>query len=295
MQYKAIVFVLLGLVIAFTGAMEPLPSFMKMKANYPGYKHWGGHYYNNKLVDMIGCERNLLLHDTSALRLSYSFNKVGGVHSLGKNLIHLSRNGIDSVTGRDGLQYIYHPIAYGPFLADKYGYPSITKLHQLDPISTKKNFWGKQGILRVITYRKIKNLPVGHVALWDCDHFHETKDWISGHSLITVEFWESPDSNCSVNQLPASSSNNVTSQPIHSSPSAFNTGQPKTELPTHHISTNNSWSNQSNTDLKTMLQNKAFRKQFIKKYYVSNGHLRHAKHRGLTLNKHNNHAVRPSS
>jgi hypothetical protein len=38
----------------------------------------------------------------------------------------------------------------------------------------------------------LHQLPVGHVALWDCDHFHETKDWISGHSLITAEFWESP-------------------------------------------------------------------------------------------------------
>jgi hypothetical protein len=163
-----------------------------MRDNYPGYKHAGGRYYNNKLINMIGCKRDLLLHDTSALRLSYSFNKVGGEHSLGKDLIHLSRNGIDSVSGKDGHQYIYHPIAFGPFLADKYGYPSISKLHQLDPISTRKTFWGKQGILRIITYRKIKNLPVGHVALWDCDHFHETKDWISGHSLITAEFWESP-------------------------------------------------------------------------------------------------------
>lgn len=141
---------------------------------------------------MIGCKRDLLLHDTSALRLSYAFNKVGNEHSLGRSIIHLSRKGVDSVTGRDGLQYLYHPIAYGPYLADKYGYPTISKLHQSDPISTKQNFWGKQGILRVITYRKIKNLPVGHVALWDCDHFHETKDWISGHSLITVEFWEAP-------------------------------------------------------------------------------------------------------
>jgi hypothetical protein len=76
-------------------------------------------------------------------------NKVGGEHSLGKDLIHLSRNGIDSVSGKDGHQYIYHPIAYGPFLADKYGYPSISKLHQLDKICTKiKNaylvaFYGK--------------------------------------------------------------------------------------------------------------------------------------------------------
>ena len=54
---------------------------------------------------------------------------------------------------------------------------------------------------------------------------------------------------------------------------------------THH----NRQSNQGNKitdsqpDLKTLLRNKSFRRKFIKKYYVSNGHLRHAKHRGLTV------------
>ena len=105
------------------------------------------------------------------------------------------------MAGKDGLQYLYHPIAYGPFLADKYGYPSISKLHQQDPISTKKNFWGRQGILRVITYTKHNsNLPKGHVALWDCNHFHQSKDWIAGHTLITVEFWESPGE-CNANDI----------------------------------------------------------------------------------------------
>lgn len=141
---------------------------------------------------MIGCQSEKLLHDSSALRLSYALNKIGEPHSLGTSLIRLSKFGEDSVVGRNGLQYIYHPIAYGPFLADKYGYPSISKLHQKDPIHTKKNFWGKQGILRVITYTQHSNLPVGHVALWDCNKFFQSKDWIAMHSLITVEFWESP-------------------------------------------------------------------------------------------------------
>ena len=171
----------------------PLPSFQELKSNYPGYKHHGGKLRNHNVIRLIGCSRDHLLHDTSALRLSYAFNKVGGEHSLGRELIRLSKFGEDSVAGKDGLQYLYHPIAYGPFLADKYGYPSISKLHQQDPISTKKNFWGKQGILRVITYTKHNsNLPKGHVALWDCNHFHQSKDWIAGHTLITVEFWESP-------------------------------------------------------------------------------------------------------
>lgn len=34
-------------------------------------------------------------------------------------------------------------------------------------------------------------------------------------------------------------------------------------------------------ELKKLLKNKAFRKKFIKKYYMSNGHLRHAKHKGI--------------
>ena len=332
LQYKAMVvhLVLLCLMIASSTALIPLPSFAKMRDNYPGYKHAGGRYYNNKLINMIGCKRDLLLHDTSALRLSYSFNKVGGEHSLGKDLIHLSRNGIDSVSGKDGHQYIYHPIAYGPFLADKYGYPSISKLHQLDPISTRKTFWGKQGILRIITYRKIKNLPVGHVALWDCDHFHETKDWISGHSLITAEFWESPDSNCSRKLNPTSEDRSQKSalqsltlkstnkQPIQTSSSSSphvdhhlpvqsyqqsahqlpvqSTHQ--LPVPTDHLSTNILQINQGNKAIaynskvgfKTLLQYKAFRKQFIKKHYASNGHLRHAKHRGLILsNSHHRH------
>ena len=169
-----------------------LPSFQQLKANYPGYKHHGGTSRNHQLIRDIGCSSDKLLHDTSALRLSYALNRIGGPHSLGRSLIRLSKFGEDSVSGKDGLQYIYHPIAYGPFLADKYGYPSVSKLHQMDPIHTKKNFWGKQGILRVTTYTQHSNLPVGHVALWDCNKFFQSKDWISMHSLITVEFWESP-------------------------------------------------------------------------------------------------------
>ncbi|BFZ02276.1 hypothetical protein BsWGS_05315 [Bradybaena similaris] len=174
-----------------------IPLFAELQAHYPGYAHYGGALSTHQLIDAIGCNTSMLLQDTSALRLSVSLNKIGGVHSLGKELIRLSKYGRDSVSGRDELQYIYHPIAYGPYLADKYGYPNVSKLHELDPVDTKKNFWGKQGILRVITYTHKKNMPRGHVALWDCNHFHQAKDWIAGHSLITVEFWQSPDSDCS--------------------------------------------------------------------------------------------------
>ena len=69
-------------------------------------------------------------------------------------------------------------------------------------------------------------------------------------------------------------------------------------VPTDHLSTNILQINQGNKAIaynskvgfKTLLQYKAFRKQFIKKHYASNGHLRHAKHRGLTLsNSHHRH------
>ena len=143
---------------------------------------------------MLGVQQNnkYLLHDTSALRLSHTLNKIGGVHSLGKTMIHLSKYGQDSLRGSDSLQLIFLPISFGPFLADKYRFPNISKLHEQDPLVTKHNFWKKQGILRVITYTRASNQPKGHVALWDCNHFHQSKDWIAGHTLLTVEFWESP-------------------------------------------------------------------------------------------------------
>ncbi|KAK3741352.1 hypothetical protein RRG08_034397 [Elysia crispata] len=180
-----------------------LPTFKELRQHYPGYAHFGGVLHNHQLVEAIGCDSqhtDLLLRDTSALRLSAAFNKIGGAHSLGRELIRLSKYGRDSIAGRDGLQYLYHPIAYGPYLADKYGYPTVSKLHQQDALDTEKNFWGQQGLLRIITYTHRGNTPKGHVALWDCNHFHQAKDWITkaaGHSLITVEFWRSPDSDCS--------------------------------------------------------------------------------------------------
>ncbi|XP_055862682.1 uncharacterized protein LOC129922109 isoform X1 [Biomphalaria glabrata] len=204
----------LAIMLAFIGGHASLsqqvaiPAFSKLKANYMGYAHHGGDYHHYQLIKAVGVDSNLLLQDdTSALRLSATLNKIGGAHSLGKEPIRLSKFGHDSVPGNNGLQYIYHPIAYGPYLADKYGYPTVTKLHEMDPLDTKKNFWGKQGILRVITYTDNQNLPKGHVALWDCNHFHQAPDWIAKHNLVTVEFWESPDSFCNnmppMPQLPA--------------------------------------------------------------------------------------------
>lgn len=115
-----------------------LPEFNKLKVHYPGYAHHGGRFHDHQLIQAIGCDSSLLLHDTSALRLSVALNKMGGPHSLGRELIRLSKYGRDSVSGRNSMQYIYHPIAYGPYLADKYGYPTVSKLHESDPLSAKK-------------------------------------------------------------------------------------------------------------------------------------------------------------
>ena len=169
-----------------------IPEFQKLQTFYPGHKHFGGRFSHHKLKEMIGITEKRLLHDTSALRLSYSLNKIGGKHSLGSELIQLSKTGHDSFSGKTGLQYIYNPIAFGPYLADKYGYPNVSILHQTDPIATKKRFYGKQGILEIITYTKRGNRPKGHIVLWDCDHIYQAKDWITKHHLITVEFWQSP-------------------------------------------------------------------------------------------------------
>lgn len=36
-----------------------------------------------------------------------------------------------------------------------------------------------------------------------------------------------------------------------------------------------------------LLHNPSYRRKFLKKYFLSNGHLRHARHRGLVLRKNN--------
>ncbi|XP_045189406.1 uncharacterized protein LOC123546857 [Mercenaria mercenaria] len=179
-----------------------LPHFAQMKNYYPGFYHFGGACRNREIVTLLGVEDsvNMLLHDTTALRLSYTLNKIGNQHSLGNDVIRLSRNGTDSVPGKDGLQHIFHPLAFGPYLADKYGYPTVTKMHLFDPVKTKASFANKQGIMRVITYTQHDNKPKGHIVLWDCNGVYQSRDFFYGHTLLSVEFWESPDTNCNGGQ-----------------------------------------------------------------------------------------------
>ncbi|XP_064599771.1 uncharacterized protein LOC135466285 [Liolophura sinensis] len=254
-------------------AMIPLPPFKKLKENYPGYRHHGGYYSNKKFLRLIKVKSEDLLHDTSALRLSYAFNKVGGEHSLGKQLIRLSKYGQDSVQGKQGMQFIFHPIAYGPYMADKYGYPSVSKVHETDPLDTMKSFYGKQGILRVLTYTKRGNIPNGHVALWDCTHFHQTKDWITKHTLISVEFWESPDSNCA----------HAMAQPQDSSKTIPTTTPPTIQWKEHSEITNE-------RNLAKKLHMSAYMKKLYRTYYKHkstrqlhrHGHLKRHKQSTMT-------------
>ncbi|XP_060565055.1 uncharacterized protein LOC132724238 [Ruditapes philippinarum] len=179
-----------------------LPPFSQMKKYYPGFYNFGGSCRNHEIIALLGIEdrESMLLHDTTALRLSYTLNKIGNQHSLGNDVIRLSKNGTDSVSGKDGLQYIFHPLAFGPYLADKYGYPTVTKMHLFDSVKTKASFSNKQGIMRIITYTQHDNKPKGHLVLWDCNGVYQSRDFFYGHTLLSVEFWESPDTNCSDRQ-----------------------------------------------------------------------------------------------
>ncbi|XP_062584715.1 uncharacterized protein LOC134246371 isoform X2 [Saccostrea cucullata] len=219
MEYLKISLMFLLYVVTSCSKTIPIPSFSKLLYHYPGYKHFGGRYSHKRIIHTIGCNKTDLLHDTSALRISFAFNKIGGVYSIGYTPIHLSKHGKDSVSGRDKRQYLFHPLAFGPYMADKYGYPSISVLHDKDPIATKRKFWGKQGIMEIITYTKFGNKPKGHIALWNCDRLHQTKDWISKHTLLTIQFWEAPDSNCEEKTV----TNAKKVQPYRSKTIAYNT------------------------------------------------------------------------
>ncbi|XP_021371920.1 uncharacterized protein LOC110462319 [Mizuhopecten yessoensis] len=175
-----------------------LPSFQKLKLYYPGQKHFGGQFTHSDILHSVGVVHHIgFPHDTSAIRLSSVLNKLGPPHSLGRSPIKLSGRFGDSFVGRNGLQYIYHAIAFGPYLADKYGEPDLSVLHQVNAVNMKKKYWGKQGILQIITYSNTGGKPKGHIALWDCYHLHESNDWIEKNRLVTAAFWETPDSDCS--------------------------------------------------------------------------------------------------
>lgn len=173
-----------------------LPSWSDLSAAYPGYKHHSdGKYSNIDVFALIGKAPLPQEHkeDTSALRMSLAFNKLGGSHRLGTDEIHITKNHErDSVQGRDGQQYIYRTIAYGPFLAMKYKSPQLIRTNPLDPGLPERIIEGKQGIVRFVTFHKISKHADARIALWDCDHLFQMRELGKMHHLISVEFWELP-------------------------------------------------------------------------------------------------------
>ena len=139
---------------------------------------------------MIGVSHfQLHTHDTASLRLSWTLNRFGGRHALGTEPYFLSKRGVDSVNGgQDDQQYIFRNTAFGPYLAKKYGDPQVLKPDQINVLQ------GRQGIVRFVNYRTKKHRhPSGHIALWDCTHFYQSKNWtISSDQPISIEFWETP-------------------------------------------------------------------------------------------------------
>lgn len=129
--------------------------------------------------------------DTTALRLSVALNNIGGVHRLGTDEIHISKNyEEDSLRGRNGLQYIYRSIAYGPFLAMKYKSPELININQFHPDQTLDSLRGRRGIIRFVTFHNHLRHADARILLWDCDHLYQSRDFSQMHHLISVEFWE---------------------------------------------------------------------------------------------------------
>lgn len=139
---------------------------------------------------MVGGHFTSHTHNTASIRLSWMLNRYGGIHAIGKARVSLSKHGNDSYLGKDGQEYIFRNTAFGPFLADKYGNPQVAKPNLEDHTKTMDPFRGKKGIVRLVSYQS--SHASGHVALWDCDHFIQSRDWTIEKHMISVEFWEAP-------------------------------------------------------------------------------------------------------
>ena len=170
-----------------------LPKFSQMCLLYPGYTRYGGHYTDSDIIHLIGGNNSHVttkVHNTASIRMSRMLNQYGGRHAVGTEPILLSHLGADSYTGKDGQQYIFRNTAFGPFIAAKYGNPSTVKPNRRDHTQTMTPFLGKQGIVRLVSYHRTH--AGGHVALWDCKNFFQSKDWTMERHILSVEFWEAP-------------------------------------------------------------------------------------------------------
>lgn len=190
------------------------PKFSQLRLLYPGYPEYGGHYHYDKLMffilgpvvtdgDSSADALQLARHHTAAVRMSYALNRYGGRHAIGTEPIQLTRHPsspVDSFAGRDRQQVIFRNEAFGPFLAARYGNPEVVRTATDDDsgITNRKpsssaglmsQFAGRQGIVRIVSFRR--HNENGHVALWDCDRFYQSRDWSNEDHVIAVEFWES--------------------------------------------------------------------------------------------------------
>jgi len=186
-----------------------MPKFSQLRLLYPGYRHHGGKFTNDDVMQLIlGSSDNAstpsVVHGgAAAVRMSWTLNRYGGRHAIGRDPVHLSGHGKDSFAAADGQQYIFRNEAFGPFLAARYGDPVVERLTAVQEADTQRRLrrrwprssWamnGRQGIVRVVRY--VGGREDGHIGLWDCDRFHESRDWTLDTHLITVEFWEAAGS-----------------------------------------------------------------------------------------------------
>lgn len=189
----------------FVCAKVETPKFSQLRLLYPGYRHHGGKYSGDDVIQLVlghtgnsTADCGLLRGGSAAIRLSWTLNRYGGRHAIGHSPVRLSGRGLDSVTGTDTMQYIFRNEAFGPYLAARYGDPVVERLTNSDGASTErrrrrwslKGLAGRRGIVRVVRY--VGGREHGHVGLWDCDRFYESRDWSLDAHLVAVEFWEAP-------------------------------------------------------------------------------------------------------
>ena len=179
--------------ILFVHFQMELPKFSQLKLLYPGYYLFDGSYRDNQLITMVGGNHTNALrsvHNTSPLRLSWTLNRYGGRHAIGEDPVDTSDKGLASVEGGDGQQYIYRNVAFGPFLALKYGEPLVARPQKRDVAMAMETFRGRQGIIQYLSYGH--HHTGGHIGLWDCDHIHEARDWTHLTHIISIQLWETP-------------------------------------------------------------------------------------------------------
>jgi len=177
------------------------PKFSQLRLLYPGCLQHGGTYSTDDVIQLVlgvsaalpDDSRESVRHGDDAVRLSWTLNRYGGRHAIGRVPV-----GEDSFTGADGQQYIFRPEAFSRYLAARYGDPLVHRPRPdaADPGPAwrprQRRAWrelaGRQGIARVVRY--VDGRKDSHVALWDCGRFYESRDWSSDPRVVTVEFWE---------------------------------------------------------------------------------------------------------